>query len=157
MSPPAVARLVARLFAASGRDFGRSHLEVYAEALADVDDEIGEAAGRRLVRHVDWERPPSVRLVLDEVQAGLRRRDAERPAIAEATGEPLAPAESQAALALVRERHSARLADSLPAAESGQARPAHLLAAAAGAAVMSAVCLAVLWACLLVGSALAVR
>lgn len=88
MTEGAVAELVARLFAAAGRNYGDTHLEVYADALETVPDDVGREAGRNLARHVSWETPPSVGLVVAEVQAILRNRQELVPAIEEATGPP---------------------------------------------------------------------
>jgi hypothetical protein len=98
---------VSRLFLACSRDFGRAHVAVYAEALAEVDDEDGAAAGRELMRWVSWDNPPSVRMVLESVAAIRARRAAARPALAEAAGPPMPPEVVRANLAALRQRRPA--------------------------------------------------
>lgn len=103
MTPNAVAGVVARLFAASGRHYGEVELEVYAEALSDLSDELGVRAARDVVRSVDMGlRAPSPHLVI-EAAARLREQDAERardniPAIEESTGPYLSVEENMARL-----------------------------------------------------------
>lgn len=105
MTEGAVAELVARLFAAAGRNYGETHLEVYAEALATVPDDVGREASRNLARHVSWDRPPSVGLVMDEVQAILRNRQPLVPAIEEATGEPVSREKAMEWVERMRSEH----------------------------------------------------
>lgn len=102
MTNEGVALLVAQLFAAAGRDYGETHLVVYRKALENVSDDVGARAVDSLIRHVSWERPPSVGLVLDAVQAELRARQESIPAIEEATGEPVTRAQALAWVAYIR-------------------------------------------------------
>lgn len=99
--------MVARMFAAAGREFGKTHLEVYADALENVDDEVGREAARNLARHVSWERPPSVGLVMDEVNAIIRNRQRSTPAIEEATGQPVTREQALAWVAHIKKKHGA--------------------------------------------------
>lgn len=114
MTEDGVSELVARLFAAAGREFGKTHLEVYADALENVADDVGREAARNLARHVSWERPPSVGMVLDEVNAILRRRALELPGIPEATGRPVTRKQALAWVDHIRRKHgSSALVDAL--------------------------------------------
>ncbi len=107
MTEDGVAELVARMFAAAGREFGKTHLEVYADALENVSDDVGREAARNLARHVSWEKPPSVGMVLDEVNAILRLRQLETPAIEEATGQPVTREQALAWVAHIKKKHGA--------------------------------------------------
>lgn len=105
MTNEGVALLVAQLFAAAGRDFGETHLLVYRRALKDVPDDVGAEVVDALMRHVSWERPPSVGLVMDEVNAVLRQRQASLPALEEVTGEPVTREQALAWVQHIRRRH----------------------------------------------------
>lgn len=95
MTPTAIAQTVARLYTAAGRHYGQVELQVYAEALEDLDDELGTRAARDVIRGVDLgARAPSPRLVLDAAIAIRRREAADRPGLAEHTDPPLPPEEN---------------------------------------------------------------
>lgn len=114
MTNQGVAVLVAQLFAAAGRDFGETHLVVYRRALKDVPDDVGAEVVDALMRHVSWERPPSVGMVTDEVNAILRNRQTSTPAIEEATGEPVSREASLEWVRRIRAEHGpSALVDSL--------------------------------------------
>lgn len=114
MTEQGVGELVARLFAAAGRNYGDTHLEVYADALETVPDDVGREAGKNLARHVSWERPPSVGMVMDEVQAILRNREPLVPALEEATGQPVSREESLRWVEKIRAEHgSSPMVDAL--------------------------------------------
>ena len=97
MSPAAVARLVGRLFSASARDWGQTHLEVYSEALENVSDEVGELAGNELALFVDWNNPPSIKMVKEKVNAIIARGDTGIPALVEETNPVVADAAARKA------------------------------------------------------------
>lgn len=97
MSPAAVARLVGRLFSASARDWGQTHLQVYAEALENVSDEVGEIAGKELALFVDWNNPPSIKMVKEKVNAIIARGDTGIPALEEETNPVVADAAARKA------------------------------------------------------------
>lgn len=97
MSPTAVARLVGRLFSASARDWGQTHLEVYSEALENVSDEVGEIAGKELALFVDWNNPPSIKMVKDKVNAIIARGDTGIPVLEEETNPVVADAAARKA------------------------------------------------------------
>lgn len=104
MTPKALARAVATLYTAAGRNYGQVELEVYDRALSDVDDDLGAEAVDIVVRSVDLgTRAPSPTLILDAVGALRRRRALARPALPESTGPALSKAERLERVRALRE------------------------------------------------------
>jgi hypothetical protein len=93
MTPQALAKVVARLYTAAGRNYGKVELEVWADALDDITDEEGEHVARGLVRNVDMASRIATPAVVRDAVMKLRgeRRDAV-PALEPVTG-PLLPVE----------------------------------------------------------------
>lgn len=80
MTPHAIAQVVAKLYTAAGRHYGKVELEVYAEALDDVDDEYGLKACRQVIREVDLgTRAPTPKDVLDAARLIRRRSEPSEP------------------------------------------------------------------------------
>lgn len=105
MTPKALARAVATLFTAAGRNYGSVELEVYFQTLSGVDDEEGLAAVEDVVAAVDLgQRAPSPMLVLDAVRAIRRRRSLAQPALVESTGPALSKSENLERVRMLRER-----------------------------------------------------
>lgn len=81
MTPTAIAQTVAKLYTAAGRHYGKVELEVYAEALYDVDDDIGRQACRDVIRTVDLgARAPTPKDILDAARTIQQRVRLERAA-----------------------------------------------------------------------------
>lgn len=88
---------MARLFSASARDWGQTHLEVYSEALENVPDDVGELAGKELALFVDWNNPPSIKMVKEKVNAIIARGDTGLPALEEENNPVVADDEARKA------------------------------------------------------------
>ena len=77
MTPETVVAVVARIYAAAGRRAGEVDYEVWGEALADLDDELGLAVTRQLIRETDLaSNPPSPHQVIDLYRRAARARPA---------------------------------------------------------------------------------
>lgn len=107
MTPSAVAALVAQLHAAAGRQYGETHLVVYAKALGMIPDEVGLLAADELIREVSWDNPPSVGMVIKQAQSVMRRREDEAKGLPESTGDPVSREESLEWVKRIREEHGA--------------------------------------------------
>ena len=125
MTHNAIVRLVTKLYAASGaREATDVDFEVYAEALDDMSDERGEAAGRALIRDVDLvmhrPSPGAVRQMAKEIAdyEWNNRRPAPLPELGEPIERPLSSAEGLAWVARVREQKLRRGGDPRPVGES---------------------------------------
>lgn len=113
MTDEGIFKLVTSLYsAAGGREATDVDFAVYAEALDDLSDEAGLAAGRALCRGVDLvTRKPSPALVRDTA-AELANREYLRHSVEmglpEATGEPVAAPEALAWIARIRQSKTRR-------------------------------------------------
>lgn len=105
MTPTALAQVVARLYTAAGRNYGKVELEVWSEALDDINDDEAIRASKALVKNVDlMAHPPAPKVLRDAVLDERKRiRDA-TPALPTVAG-PLLPVEES-----LRRLHEAKKA-----------------------------------------------
>ncbi len=124
MTHSAIVRLVIKLYAAAGaREATDVDFEVYAEALDDMTDERGEAAGLALIRNIDLAKnrpsPGAVRAAAQEIaqRESLRRMNDQR-ALSWTTEPPLSSAEGIAWVEQIRQQKLRRGGDPRPIGES---------------------------------------
>lgn len=123
MTPNAIVRLVTKLYAAAGaREATDVDFEVYAEALEDIADGRGEAAGRELIRNVDLVKnrpsPGAVRAVAEQIAEREGRNQRTDLALTESTERQLSSPEALAWLAKIRSQQLRRGGDPRPIGDS---------------------------------------
>lgn len=109
MTPQAIALVVAKLYTAAGRHYGKVEFEVYADALDDIDDDTGQQACRLVIRNCDFSSSaPNPKLMIDAARSVQRNRRAATPALVESTDNALPMEENARRMreAVARLRHT---------------------------------------------------